>query len=529
MLSRRVCGDRIQGFHTLRILLSSQPSKVAKFSLKKSRSQGTNSTNDQSSGTSSVRTRFAPSPTGFLHLGSLRTALYNYLLARATNGQFLLRIEDTDQTRLVPGAKDNIYETLSWLGMSIDEGPNEGGPYGPYIQSERSEIYSKYSDELLEKGLAYRCFCPKERLNDLRDSARKLKPPTTVSYDRHCFHHISREESDKLANDGNVPFTLRFKCPDKYPEFVDLLHGRVNHQPQVNSFDVRYDDPILMKSDGLPTYHFANVIDDHLMKVTHVVRGEEWLASTAKHIALYDAFGWDKPSFIHIPLLTTVDDKKLSKRSGDIDILSLKSQGYLAESLVNFSVLFGWSPKRGQGEKSSELFTLKELEKNFRLDGLTTGNAKVVFNKLDHFNKEYLGMKLKDDEDDISKQYVAKVLKGTAHTLMKLSDLYSKEYSYFFTVPTYSKINLLNKTKLNEDVIKLVLESLSCSALNNDISPIAKEIGFKIEGVESKNIFQILRYAISGDQSGIKLPTMISIIGEDEVKRRIQLLLNLLA
>lgn len=492
-----------------------------------------------------VRTRFAPSPTGFLHLGSLRTALYNYLLAKSTKGQFLLRLEDTDQNRLVPGAEQNIYDTLKWLEVHIDEGPTVPGPYSPYRQSERSNIYSKYADDLLSKGLAYRCFCSKERLDGLRDSARLLKPPTTVSYDRHCLDNVSPEESDKRAANGES-FTIRFKSPDQYPEFTDLLHGTINLQPQVNPTDRRYEDPVLLKSDGLPTYHFANVIDDHLMKITHVIRGEEWVASTPKHIALYNAFGWEKPKFVHIPLLTTVTGKKLSKRFGDIDIMSLKKKGYLAEALVNFSVLFGWNPKRELGEKTSEIHSLKELEDTWSLSGLTKGNAKVDWKKLDYFNKHYLTEKLKDFQSDFFKQCVIqshqrlsetlnltntlkiddveKVLKMVYPSLTTINEFDSEKYHYFFTKPTYNKQEALAKLKTKEETLKVISSELlshssglSHSAFNDTI----KDILSDLPDLKKRTVFQTLRYAMSGPQSGINLPIILELLGHDEVKSRI--------
>ncbi|TID31081.1 hypothetical protein CANINC_000325 [Pichia inconspicua] len=491
-----------------------------------------------------VRTRFAPSPTGFLHLGSLRTALYNYLLAKSTGGQFLLRLEDTDQNRLVEGAEENIYQTLDWLKVQIDEGPIHPGPYSPYRQSERSSIYQKYIQKLLDKGLAYRCFCSKERLDGLRDSARLLKPPTTVSYDRFCLHNISEDESLKRALDGEQ-FTVRFKAPDVYPEFEDLLHGIINLQPQINPDDRRYEDPVLMKSDNLPTYHFANVVDDHLMKITHVIRGEEWIASTPKHIALYNAFGWDKPKFIHIPLLTTVEGKKLSKRSGDIDIMSLKKKGYLNEALVNFSILFGWNPKRELGEKSSEIFSIEDLAKTWNLNGLTKGNAKVDWKKLDYFNKHYLTEKMSDFDGDFFKnavveshknisktlnlpelpiQKVERVLKMVYPSLIKLNDFDSEMYHYFFIQPSLTKDEAISKLKIKEETLAQIAKELQDRAdalthfeFDNTINKIMQDI----PQLKKKAIFQTLRYALSGPQSGINLPVIIELLGPNEVKSRI--------
>ncbi|ODV63335.1 glutamate--tRNA ligase MSE1, partial [Ascoidea rubescens DSM 1968] len=337
-----------------------------------------------------VRTRFAPSPTGYLHFGSLRTALFNYLLAKATKGTFILRIEDTDQSRLIPDAEQNIIKTLRWCGLDFDEGPTQGGNYGPYKQSERTQIYEKYINQLLENKKVYRCFCSKERLNGLTESAKLLQPPTNVSYDRHCAD-ISIEESNKRAQ-NNESYTIRFKSPEIYPVLDDVLHGKVNLQPQVNYDDRRYDDPILIKSDGLPTYHFACVIDDHLMKITHVIRGEEWLPSTPKHIALYKAFGWNPPKFVHVPLLTTLSNRKLSKRHKDSDILSLKNTGYLPEAIVNFIALLGSgvSTVENNIHKAKDILPLDYLQEKFKLNKLSRCNIKIEPTKLDFLNIFYL-------------------------------------------------------------------------------------------------------------------------------------------
>lgn len=555
-----------RSFHSSAIKRSSSSGHNTKFTLKKKAISGSNEKvakpeTESKQPTTPVRARFAPSPTGFLHLGSLRTALYNYLIAKSTSGQFLLRLEDTDQKRLVQGAEKNIYDTLKWLGVKIDEGPEEGGPHAPYRQSERSEIYADYATEMLNNGSAYRCFCSKERLDGLRDSARLLKPPTTVSYDRHCLNHHTKEESDLKAANGEE-YTIRFKSPERYPVFTDLLHGTINHQPQVNPFDKRYDDPILVKSDKLPTYHFANVIDDHLMKITHVVRGEEWLASTAKHIAMYDAFGWSKPDFIHIPLLTTTEDKKLSKRSGDIDILSLKSKGYLAEALINFSSLFGWSPKREHGEKMKEFFSLKDLEKNFNIDGLTIGNAKVDFKKLDYFNKYYLSEKLKSDKTffdeslikikdlinskyenlNLSNEYLNKILTNFGPTLVKLNDIQNKEFEYLFITPNNYKEPLdlflgknVKKIENISDIVKSVLtdvRNVDNEVLLNNLDQALNEITqntadkYSIENLPKRIIFQTVRLAVSAGNPGVSLPIMIDMLGVDELKLRVDLLLK---
>ncbi|ANB13562.1 glutamate--tRNA ligase MSE1 [Sugiyamaella lignohabitans] len=500
--------------------------------------------------TAPARTRFAPSPTGFIHLGSLRTALYNYLLAKSTGGQFLLRLEDTDRKRLVPGAEENIYESLKWTGLNWDEGPVVGGPYGPYKQSERSGIYAKYVEQLLDSGDAYRCFCSRERLDSLSSSARKLHPPSMASYDRKCSH-LSREESDDKAHNGN-PFTIRLKSPSVYPEFDDILHGTLSLQTQVNYSDIRYDDPVLVKSDGLPTYHFANVIDDYLMKITHVIRGEEWLASTPKHMALYTALGWKAPKFIHIPLLTSLSDKKLSKRSGDRGILSMGDSGILPEALVNFVALFGWSPPRESvGVTISELFTLQDLVEKFNLDGLTKGNAKVDDKKLMFFNSHYFRERLADktklnsivqechsmqmelvknqqadlDTSVLSEEYTAKVLEafGTKN-LTSVQDFVNRS-SYFYIQPWQSDTAVKALKELQADTYAKDISAEFLRLLDQENLPdswaesICKEITSSNKWTK-KQIFSVLRYTLAGGVSGVTIPKIMTILGPNVTKLR---------
>lgn len=473
-----------------------------------------------------VRTRFAPSPTGYLHLGSLRTALYNYLLAKNTDGTFILRLEDTDQKRLVLGAEQNIYDSLKWCGIEIDEGPNvrKEGDSGPYRQSDRKSIYQKYVALLLEAGKAYKCYCSKDRLDGLRASAMKLKPPTTVTYDRHCLNHppSSSDSSD---------FVVRFKSPEKYPPFVDLTHGELNLQPQVNQHDRRYDDFVIMKSDGLPTYHFANVVDDHLMNITHVIRGEEWITSTPKHIALYEAFGWTPPHFIHIPLLTSKNDKKLSKRSGDIGVLLMRdNQGILPEALTNFVALFGWSPPRlTPGVSTTEVMTLNELIESFSLDHLTKGNAKVTEDKLKFFNKSHLQKKLQDPEQfqqiveqlypkihklypKITLEYVSCCLEKAGPSLTTVNDLESLHSYLFKDEINYSEVN--NK-KLDLYKTKTILKEF---LTNFESKPLAETI--QLIDFPQKDIFMSLRYALAGGKSGLTIPVLIELLGSENVIRR---------
>ncbi|OTA60250.1 hypothetical protein K449DRAFT_435338 [Hypoxylon sp. EC38] len=311
-----------------------------------------------------ARTRFAPSPTGYVHIGSLRTALYSYLLAKATGGQFLLRIEDTDRARIVPDAETRLYEDLKWAGLSWDEGPDIGGPYGPYKQSDRLELYKKHAEQLLNEGRAYRCFCTPADLDRMRSISIQEGKPTT--YNGTCSH-IPPDVSARRAANG-VWHCVRFKSNGQRPLVADLVYRRyVKPEPE--------DDFVIIKRDGYPTYHFANVVDDHLMEITHVIRGAEWLVSTPRHVALYDAFGWQKPQFAHLGLLVNQDKQKLSKRHGDVDIASWRDRGILPITLLNYVMLLGWSLGKGvRGQQ--EVMDLDEMVSKFHLS-FTKGDITV--------------------------------------------------------------------------------------------------------------------------------------------------------
>ncbi len=337
-----------------------------------------------------VRTRFAPSPTGFLHVGGLRTALFSYLFARKNSGNFLLRIEDTDRERFVEGGIENMISSLQWAGVTIDEGVTmqdgkvlQIGEKGPYIQSERLDIYQKYIAELLEKGAAYYCFCTKERLDEVRKIQELNKQAT--GYDGHCRTLSQKEVSDKLVE--NSTHVVRLKMPrEGETVFDDMIRGTVRFENKL------VDDQVLIKSDGFPTYHFAVVVDDHLMEITHVIRGEEWISSTPKHIILYQYFGWQAPQFAHLSLLVNEQKQKLSKRHGDVSVEDFKEKGYLPEALVNFVSFLGWNP----GDER-EVFSLAELEQEFAIE--KTSKAAAVFNreKLNWYNKQYMA-KMSDAE-----------------------------------------------------------------------------------------------------------------------------------
>ena len=323
-----------------------------------------------------VRTRFAPSPTGYLHLGGLRTALYTYLFTKKNNGVFILRIEDTDQERLVEGATEKIYKSLKLAGLNWDEGPDVGGPVGPYIQSERKDMYLPYAQQLVREGKAYYCFCTKEELAERRAAAEA--EGKTWKYDKHCLHLSPEEIQAKL--DAGVPYVIRQNIPESgEASFDDVLYGHIS----VDCSEL--DDNVLIKADGLPTYNFANVIDDHTMGITHVVRGNEYLSSTPKYNLLYDAFGWEKPVYIHLTPVMADSTRKLSKRHGDPSFEDLLDEGYLKDAVVNYISLVGWNPGDNR-----EFFTMDELIEAFSLEGLSKSPAIFDKNKCRWMNAEYI-------------------------------------------------------------------------------------------------------------------------------------------
>ncbi|MBD5482830.1 MAG: glutamate--tRNA ligase [Lachnospiraceae bacterium] len=336
-----------------------------------------------------IRTRYAPSPTGKMHVGNLRSALYEFLIAKHEDGVFMLRIEDTDQERYVEGAVDIIYRTLATAGLTHDEGPDKDGGYGPYVQSERNKsgIYLKYAKELIDKGEAYYCFCDKERLESLRETI--IDPETGESkeimiYDKHCLHLPKEEVEAKLAS--GMPYVIRQNNPKEgVTTFHDELYG------DISVSNAELDDMVLIKSDGFPTYNFANVVDDHTMGITHVVRGNEYLSSSPKYNRLYEAFGWEVPVYIHLPLITDENHKKLAKRSGHASFEDLIEQGFLPEAVVNYIALLGWSP-----EENREIFSLEELIRQFDYRRISKSPAVFDINKLRWMNGEYL--KAMDEE-----------------------------------------------------------------------------------------------------------------------------------
>lgn len=474
---------------------------------------------------SSVRVRFAPSPTGFLHVGGLRTALYNYLFARHNNGKFILRIEDTDQTRKVEGAIENLISTLTWAGIEFDEGPGRDGGHGPYVQSQRLEIYRRHVEELVHHEHAYYCFCSPERLEEIR--RRQLKAKLSPAYDRHC-RNLSSSESLRRRENGEKQ-VVRLKVPlSGELRFNDLIRGEVSI-----SYDV-LDDQVLIKSDGYPTYHLAVVVDDYLMEITHVIRGEEWLPSTPKHILLYNYFGWPEPHFAHLPLLLNPDKSKLSKRQGDVAVEEYRAKGYLREAIVNFVALLGWNP----GDER-EIFSLEELIHEFSLERV--GKSGAVFNveKLDWMNAQHLRRKsdaellamLKERlatspsrEENVADDYLSKVIRAMRERVTFIKDFVEKS-PYFFQPPHEYDPAIVQKRWKEEtpQQMKSLLEEFS--RLKN---PSQKDYESALQhtaeglGVGKGVLIHPLRLAVSGMDVGPGVYDILEALGQEESIRRIK-------
>lgn len=369
-----------------------------------------------------VRTRFAPSPTGFMHIGNLRTALYEYLVAKSQGGDFVLRIEDTDRERYVEGAVDIIYNTLKIAGLQHDEGPDKPGEYGPYVQSERLNMYKPYAEQLIEQGKAYRCFCTKERLDSLKDDETP-----GGGYDRHC-RNLPQEEIDRLLAEG-VPYVIRQKMPlEGSTTFTDAVFGEITVE---NS---ELQDQILIKTDGYPTYNFANVIDDHTMNITHVVRGCEYLSSTPKYNLLYEAFGWEVPTYIHLPLIMGKDADgnvaKLSKRHGSTGFEDLIKEGYLPQAIINYVALLGWCPSDNQ-----EMFTLDELTRAFSIDGISKSPSIFDYDKLEWFNGEYIRKMSPEEFTSYAMPYYKEAVTSRELPWDKLCGILQQRVTRFTQIP----------------------------------------------------------------------------------------------
>lgn len=472
-----------------------------------------------------VRTRFAPSPTGYMHIGNLRTALYEYLIAKSQGGKFILRIEDTDQERQVEGAVDVIYNTMRMTGLKHDEGPDIGGDYGPYVQSERMGMYMDYAKELVEKGEAYYCFCTKERLESLKES--NAEGAAFAKYDRHCLGLSKEEVQAKL--DAGEPFVIRQKMPDSgTTTFSDVVYGDITVE------NTELDDQILMKADGFPTYNFANVVDDHLMHITHVVRGSEYLSSTPKYNLLYKAFGWEPPVYVHLPAVMRDAHHKLSKRHGDKSFEDLVREGYVVEAIVNYIALLGWSPSGTQ-----EIFSLKELEENFDMAGLSKSPAIFDIKKLTWMNSEYLKAmdfekfyalaepKLKEalGDTDLDLKKIAALLQKRLETLNDIPGL----VEFFKTLPEYGTELYTHKKMKTNDEIALssleaalpVLENLedwNTTSIHDALMALVGELGIK-----NGQLLWPVRTALSGEPTSPGgAMELADILGKEESLRRIR-------
>lgn len=512
-----------------------------------------------------ARTRFAPSPTGNLHLGSIRTAIFNYLLAKRTGGQFLLRIEDTDQKRTISGAEEQLCEDLRWAGLQWDEGPLVGGPYGPYRQSERTAIYKDHAARLLKSKHAYRCFCSPERLDSLNKTRHDKGLP--LGYDGKCAH-LSLDESEDRAHRGDS-HVVRLRAPDKYLPWHDFVYGNTGkagneNRKNLNGYSV-YDDPIMIKSDGHPTYHLANVVDDHLMKITHVIRGSEWMSSTPLHLVLYEAFDWAPPLFGHVPLLVDEKKQKLSKRSFDTDISTFRdAQGIFPDALVNFAVLLGWSH-----QQSSDLLPLRRLEEIFDLK-FTKGNTMVSFAKLQFLQKRYASTYITEGGEQFQSMVneVCAILRTICEgghlssTLgrRRLEDVVSlllrADWKAYTTAAAFAHRNsnifepLSGKRAyqmMSPDIPQSALRVVAASLLliPNDLWT-AEELRMNIaairpphhvDGAEppadslkawKREVYHFLRTSLMHDASGPPLPDLIEVLGKDICAERISIAVKML-
>ncbi|HEY3249890.1 MAG TPA: glutamate--tRNA ligase [Ignavibacteria bacterium] len=472
-----------------------------------------------------VRVRFAPSPTGYLHLGSLRTALFNYLFTRHNNGKFILRIEDTDQSRKIEGAVENLINILNTFGLTYDEGPGAGGEHAPYFQSERLEIYRKYCDELLASGHAYYAFETEEELEEMR-RIQQMQGKQTM-YDRRARNLSESEVKAKLTS--GVPHVVRLKIPlDEEIKFHDIIRGNVKIETSL------VDDQVLLKSDGYPTYHLANVIDDHLMKITHIIRGEEWLTSVPKHIILYNAFGWEVPQMAHVPLILNPDKTKLSKRQGDVATEDYLEKGYLKEALINFMALLGWNP--GEGE-TREIFSLDELEKLFNLEKVQSSGAVFNIEKLNWMNGEYIKNYNLDRLTELSIPFMqaagfdirdrekAKRVLHVIRTALNRLDEIGKHTAQFYKEKlefTPEQKNMLEEES-SQKVLRTLLaktEKLEMITTAN-FKPIIQEVQ-KETGIKGKNLFMPIRIAFVAEDHGPELGWVAYALGKATVIERLK-------
>ena len=468
-----------------------------------------------------IKVRFAPSPTGFLHVGGLRTAFFNFLYAKKVGGKIVLRIEDTDQMRKVKNAVENLISTFESLKIQYDEGPVQGGDYGPYYQSERLSIYNEHIKRLLENKTAYPCFCSAERLEEFR--IKQAESKQTIKYDRHCLKLDPYKAKNKMKMDSHV---IRMKVPDeKKVVFYDVVRECVViHCEEI-------DDQVLIKSDGYPTYHFANVVDDHLMGITHVIRGEEWLPSTPKHVLLYQFLNWKLPKFIHLPLLLNPDKTKLSKRQGDVAVKDYLEKGFLPETLINFVALLGWHPKDDR-----EIFSLDELEKEFSLKRVHKSGAVFDIEKLNWMNGQYLKnlpvetvmryakpffLSTGLDVSDTRKfEAVVENARKRVNTIPEMID----HSTPFYTELEFTDDDIkLLKNETSQKVLKFISKKLSVqtSWTEAEIKSLVNETA-EFTGINGKDLYSPLRLSLFGSPQGPDISLLIDILGVHESTNRLK-------
>ena len=476
-----------------------------------------------------VRLRFAPSPTGYLHLGGLRTALFNYLYVKQQKGTLIFRLEDTDQERFVEGAEANLLKMLSWAGIQIDEGGKAGGAYGPYRQSERLSFYHQYGPALLQSENAYYCFCTPETLRTMKEEQKTQGLPTR--YDGRCRHLSRQQVKHYLA--ARIPHVIRMKIPENETIVMpDLVRGSVSIDTN------QLDDQVLIKADGFPTYHLAMVVDDHLMQISHVIRGEEWLPSLPKHLLLFRYFNWKPPQFAHLPLILNQDRSKLSKRQGDVAVEDYQKQGYLADALVNFVAMLGWSSGDDQ-----EIFTREELIEKFSFETIAKSGAIFDRAKLDWMNQQYI-KKLSLDElyerlkpyiretlyDDPDEMNLKKICAILQPRLVVFADVQKKLPLFFEEKPLLTDTHLIES--LRKENSRIVMEAFQ-KQLNEieeitveEFSKMMKTIQ-KTTGVKGKDLWMPIRYAITLEEQGPELPAVASIFGKNKCLRMIEQALHL--
>ncbi|MFA5107396.1 MAG: glutamate--tRNA ligase [Patescibacteria group bacterium] len=477
--------------------------------------------------TENVRVRFAPSPTGFLHIGGLRTALFNWLFAKKHKGTFILRIEDTDQQRYVEKSVEAITESLAWCGLHYDEGPGKEGDCGPYIQSQRLEIYRKYAKELVQNDKAYYCFCTTERLSELKaqQAAQKLAP----RYDQHC-RSLDSVEAEKRVQAGE-PHVIRMKLPNEGTIVVDdLVRGQVE-------FSYRYlDDAVIMKTDGFPTYQLANVIDDHLMRISHVIRAEEWLPSTPKHVFLYQAFGWELPQFAHLPLILSPQGGKLSKRDGAVSTLEYRDMGYLPEAIVNFIALLGWNPKTEQ-----EIFTMSELIEQFSLDKTNKSGGIFNLDKLNFINGRQIRLLdatelarrcrpyfEKSNWPSLEKAPLEKIVRLAQDRMVTLAEAVPLT-KFIVELGDYDPAILIPKKSNQADTLKNLLlakEMYAGAGEDNFVASELKELcinKIKALAIKTGDLLWPIRVALSGLKASPDVFEISEVLGKQESLRRLDL------